>query len=102
VFEVPFLKMFYDKMRVVIFEIVEDDGKKIVVCLCVFVFRGAVTFRDLVFFGFQLQVTIIASGKEKVSGEVAVMSDLVILMGKCFVAVCANGGRLVLRQFLRG
>jgi len=91
--------MFYDKMRVVIFEIVKDDGQKIVVCLCVFVFRGAVTFRDLVFFSFQLQVTIFACGKEKVSGEV---SDLVILMGECFVAVCANGGRPVLRQFLRG
>jgi len=90
VFGVLFLKMFYDKMRVVILQVVEDDWKKIVV------FRGAVTFSGLVFLGFQLQVTVIASGKEKVSGEVAVMSDLVILMGKCFAAVCANGCRFVL------
>jgi len=48
------------------------------------------------FLGFQLQVTVTASAKW-VSSEVAVMSDLVISMGKRFVAVCANGGRPVLR-----
>jgi len=55
-------------MTVVTLQVVEDDGKKIIIikmCLCLFVFRSAMTFRGLAFFGFSCKLQLLQAAKRK-------------------------------------
>ena len=74
------LKILDDEMSIVVFQIVEDDGKEVLVTVTMC--RGR----------FQLEITIITTGKEELTCEVTMVTDLPISVSEGLFAIVADGG----------
>jgi len=90
---VPFLKVFNYKLAVVVLEVVDTDWQE--VC-------RLVADRGLTPFGFKLKVTGITCGEQVLTGDVTVVSYLIILVCERFVTVLTHGSRSVSSKVVGG
>jgi len=79
-FYILLLEILYYEMRIVIFQIVEDYGKEKLVTAAMCPGR------------FQLEITIVATGKKELTREVMVVTDLPISVSEGLFTVVADGG----------
>jgi len=108
-FGVPFLEMLDNKIRIITFQVVEDNRQKkvfyiIFFLLCLFLcdlivkfglFRVFVTLRGFAFALLEflhVNVAIAARRSDVFPANVIMMSDLVIVFCKCFITIVAFGG----------
>ena len=75
-----FLEILDYEVGIVIFQIVEDYGKEVLVAAAMCPGR------------FQLEITIVTTGKEELTREVTVVTDLPISMSEGLFTVVAAGG----------
>jgi len=79
-FDIFLLEILYYEVRIVIFQIVEDYGKEKLVAAAMCPGK------------FQLEITIVATRKEELTGEVTMVTDLPISVSEGSFTVVADGG----------
>jgi len=79
-FHILLLEILYYKVRIVIFQIVEDYGKEVLVAAAMCPGR------------FQLEITIVTAGKEELTREVTVVTNFSVIVIELSFTIVADGG----------
>jgi len=79
-FHILLLEILYYKVRIIIFQIMEDYGKEKLIAAAVCPGR------------FQLEITIVTAGKEELTREVIVVTDFPVTVIEWLFTVVADGG----------